>query len=53
MGVEVIDRCNLTILNEPEQEDLADFLAQQKVRWWPRFLAPKKLALTVNGDVAF
>ena len=32
MGVEVIDRCNLTILNEPEQEDLADFLAQQKVR---------------------
>lgn len=26
--VHVIDRCNLTILNEPGQEDLADFLAQ-------------------------
>lgn len=32
LGVEVIDRCNLTILNEPGQEGLADFLAQQKVR---------------------
>ena len=31
MGVEVIDRCNLTILSEPEQEDLADFLADNKV----------------------
>ncbi len=31
MGVKVIDRCNLTILFEPEQEDLADFLAQHKV----------------------
>jgi len=31
LGVEVIDRCNLTILNEPGQEDLADFLAAQKV----------------------
>lgn len=29
MGVEVIDRCNLTILNEPGQEDLAAFLAAQ------------------------
>lgn len=28
-GVRVIDRCNLTILSEPGQEDLADFLAQQ------------------------
>ncbi len=27
----VIDRCNLTILEEPGQEDLADFLAQQQV----------------------
>ena len=26
-GVKVIDRCNLTILSEPGQEDLADFLA--------------------------
>ncbi len=31
MGVEVIDRCNLTILDEPGQEGLADFLAEQKV----------------------
>lgn len=31
MGVKVIDRCNLTILNEPGREDLADFLAAQKV----------------------
>ena len=27
LGVEVIDRCNLTILSEPGQEDLAAFLA--------------------------
>jgi len=31
MGVRVIDRCNLTILSEPGQEDLADFLAAQRV----------------------
>jgi radical SAM/Cys-rich protein len=30
-GVRVIDRCNLTIMFEPGQEDLADFLAAQKV----------------------
>lgn len=30
-GVEVIDRCNLTILFEPGQEDLAQFLADQGV----------------------
>jgi radical SAM/Cys-rich protein len=30
-GVRVIDRCNLTILDEPGQEDLADFLAEQGV----------------------
>ncbi len=30
-GVRVIDRCNLTILNEPDQTDLADFLAEQSV----------------------
>ena len=30
-GVHVIDRCNLTILEEPGQEDLADFLAAQGV----------------------
>jgi len=31
MGVTVIDRCNLTILSEPGQEGLADFLAAQGV----------------------
>ncbi|RKZ47687.1 MAG: radical SAM protein, partial [Gammaproteobacteria bacterium] len=31
LDVKVIDRCNLTILSEPDQEDLAEFLAQQKV----------------------
>ena len=30
-GVRVIDRCNLTILREPGQEDLANFLADQGV----------------------
>jgi radical SAM/Cys-rich protein len=32
LGVAVIDRCNLTILSEPDQEDLAAFLAQQGVK---------------------
>ena len=31
LGVHVIDRCNLTILFEPGHEDLAQFLAQQRV----------------------
>jgi radical SAM/Cys-rich protein len=31
LGVHVIDRCNLTILEEAGQEDLATFLAQQAV----------------------
>ena len=30
-GVAVIDRCNLSILQEPGQEDLAEFLAEQRV----------------------
>ncbi|RKZ38038.1 MAG: radical SAM protein [Gammaproteobacteria bacterium] len=30
-GVDVIDRCNLTILSEPGQEDLAGFLAENRV----------------------
>lgn len=30
-GVKVIDRCNLTILSEPGQEDLASFLAAHQV----------------------
>ena len=32
LGVAVIDRCNLTILSEPGQEDLAGFLAGLKVK---------------------
>ncbi|MDP2787040.1 MAG: arsenosugar biosynthesis radical SAM protein ArsS [Pseudomonadota bacterium] len=31
LGVKVIDRCNLTVLSEPGQADLADFLADQGV----------------------
>jgi len=31
LGVHVIDRCNLTILEEPGQEGLAEFLAGQRV----------------------
>jgi radical SAM/Cys-rich protein len=31
LGLHVIDRCNLTILEEPGQEDLAVFLADQRV----------------------
>jgi hypothetical protein len=29
LGLEVIDRCNLTVLLEPGQEDLPHFLASQ------------------------
>lgn len=32
LGVEVIDRCNLTVLQEPGQEDLVDFLASHQVK---------------------
>ncbi len=31
LGARVMDRCNLTILEEPGQEDLAAFLAQERV----------------------
>jgi radical SAM/Cys-rich protein len=31
LGVKVMDRCNLTILDEPGYEDMADFLAAQQV----------------------
>ena len=31
LNVEVIDRCNLTILTEPGYEDMAEFLASKKV----------------------
>jgi len=32
LGIEVIDRCNLTVLNEPGQQELAEFLAENKVQ---------------------
>ena len=32
MGLEVIDRCNLTVLLEPGQEDLVPFLADHGIR---------------------
>ncbi|HET7096381.1 MAG TPA: radical SAM protein, partial [Casimicrobiaceae bacterium] len=31
LGVHVMDRCNLTVLNEPGFENLADFLATERV----------------------
>lgn len=31
LGARVIDRCNLTILSQPAQEDLATFLAEHQV----------------------
>src|SRR6266545_3386137 len=31
MGVRVMDRCNLTVLEVPGQEDLAEFLSRQQV----------------------
>ncbi len=31
LGVRIIDRCNLTILNEPGFEDMVEFLARHKV----------------------
>ncbi len=31
IGAEIIDRCNLAVLQEPRQEDLADFLARHRV----------------------
>jgi radical SAM/Cys-rich protein len=32
LGADVIDRCNLTVLQEPGQEGLAEFLAAERVR---------------------
>jgi radical SAM/Cys-rich protein len=31
LGVEVLDRCNLTVLSQPGQQDLAQFLAENRV----------------------
>lgn len=36
LGLEVIDRCNLTVLLEPGQEDLVDFLAENQVKSIPQ-----------------
>jgi radical SAM/Cys-rich protein len=41
MGVHVIDRCNLTVLSEPGYEDMASFLAENRVEVvasWPCYL---------------
>ena len=32
MGLDVMDRCNLTVLSEPGQEDTASFLAEHRVK---------------------
>ena len=31
LGVHVIDRCNLTVLEQPGQQDLAQFLSKNKI----------------------
>jgi radical SAM/Cys-rich protein len=45
-GAHVMDRCNLTILHEPGQEDLADFLAAHRVE----IVASLPCYLEVNVD---
>ncbi len=40
LGLEVIDRCNLTVLQEPGQEDLPAFLAAHQARG-PARAAPR------------
>ena len=32
LGVEIIDRCNLTVLMEPDMDRLGEFLARHRVR---------------------
>ena len=50
LGVKVMDRCNLTILEQPGQEDLAEFLAAQRAsRWWPRCPAIWKTTSTTSA----
>jgi radical SAM/Cys-rich protein len=46
LGVKVIDRCNLTILEEPGHEDLAEFLAAQ----WVEIVASLPCYLEDNVD---
>lgn len=45
-GLRIIDRCNLTILEEPEQHDLGDFLAKHRVE----IVASLPCYLEVNVD---
>ena len=46
MGVKVMDRCNLTILSEPGQEDLAEFFAANNVE----IVASKPCYLPANVE---
>ena len=46
-GLEVIDRCNLTVLLEPGQEHLAQYLAQHQV-WSMLFLTTCICSTTCN-----
>jgi radical SAM/Cys-rich protein len=52
LGRSVIDRCNLTILSEPGQEDLAEYLASREVQVvasLPHFAASRTDAQRGNG----
>ena len=48
LGVHVMDRCNLTVLCEPEQEDLAIFLGEHAVEVFASL--PCYLEENVNGQ---
>ena len=50
LGLDVIDRCNLTVLLEPGQEDLVQFLAAHKASTSQGCL---DLAKLVNIPVCF
>ena len=49
LGVKVIDRCNLTILFEPNQEDLADFWQKIRLKWWLPYHVIRLKMLINNG----
>ena len=53
MGAEVIDRCNLTILEEPGQKTLAEFLAPKACTWWRRCRATHRKTSTSNAAPAY
>lgn len=44
MGLTVIDRCNLTVLLEPGQEDLVGFLAEHRVGFYGLILLLSAMA---------